>query len=257
MIEHLDIGEVASRTGLTLRALRFYESKGLVRPLRTSGGRRVYAVGDLARLHAINVLRHAGFALAEIGGLLSRRDIDVGQLVATQLTVLDARAAELEQARALLQSLQERLASAEPLNVVMMCDLLSTGQIGMSRDAWQDVAARFFTDVERERWQAKMPLLPAAFDADDYNRRWAELGSRIGERLPLDPTSEEAQRLLGEWEALLAPFRAVASPDMMKGATRLFDAMEHWGGGMKLPFSNEVWRFIQAAAANRQNPTCS
>ena len=257
MIEHLDIGEVASRTGLTLRALRFYESKGLVRPLRSSGGRRVYAVGDLARLHAINVLRHAGFALAEIGGLLSRRDINVEQLVATQLTVLDARVAELDQARTLLQSMRKRLASAEPVDILMMCDLLNTGQIGMSRDAWQAVAARYFTDAEQERWQAKMLLLPAGFDADDYNRRWAELGSRIGERLPLDPTSEEAQQLLGEWEALLAPFRAVASPDMMKGVTRLFDAMEHWKEGMEPPFSSEVWRFIQAAAANRKNPACS
>lgn len=257
MINHLEIGEVAARTGLTLRALRFYESKGLVRPLRTSGGRRLYAVGDLARLHAINVLRHAGFALTEIGRLLSRRDIDVAQLIATQLTVLDARAADLEKARALLQTLQKRLASAEPVNVVMICDLLSTGRIGISRDAWRDVAARFFTDAERGRWKAAMPLLPAGFDVDDYNRRWAELGSRIGERLPLDPASEEAQRLLGEWEALLAPVRAVASRETMQEATHLFDAMEHQGPGMELPFWNEVWRFIEAAAATRKNSACS
>jgi MerR family transcriptional regulator, thiopeptide resistance regulator len=257
MIEHLDIGEVASRTGLTLRALRFYEGKGLVRPLRTSGGRRIYAVGDLGKLHAINVLKQAGFALAEIGRLLSRRDIDIEQLVATQLTVLDGRAADLEKTRTLLRSLQKRFASAEPLDIVSMCELLSTGHIGMTRDDWRAIAERFFTAAERERWQARLPLLPAGFDTEEYGRRWAELGSRIAERLPLDPSCAAAQQLLDEWEALLAPFRAVASPDMMKGATRLYDATAEWGEGGARPFSNEVWQFIQAAAANRQDPACS
>jgi DNA-binding transcriptional MerR regulator len=42
MIETLEIGEVAERTGLSHRALRFYEARGLVKPLRLAGGRRAY-----------------------------------------------------------------------------------------------------------------------------------------------------------------------------------------------------------------------
>ncbi len=66
----LDIGDVARLTGLTLRALRFYEARGLVAPLRTAGGRRVYGSGELARLNAAVALKQAGFSLAEIGRLL-------------------------------------------------------------------------------------------------------------------------------------------------------------------------------------------
>lgn len=46
MDEALDISAVAAATGLTLRALRFYEARGLVSPLRTAGGRRIYGRGN-------------------------------------------------------------------------------------------------------------------------------------------------------------------------------------------------------------------
>lgn len=80
----LAIGTVARATGLTLRALRFYEARGLVRPMRTAGGRRVYGPGELARLNAAVALKRAGFSLAQIGALLGGRTLDLGRLVALQ-----------------------------------------------------------------------------------------------------------------------------------------------------------------------------
>ncbi|MHA3840361.1 MerR family transcriptional regulator [Sphingomonas aestuarii] len=52
MNERIDISEVARRTGLSVRALRFYEQRGIVQPLRGEGGRRVYAPGELAKARA-------------------------------------------------------------------------------------------------------------------------------------------------------------------------------------------------------------
>ncbi len=46
MEDVVDIGDVAQATGLKLRALRFYEARGRVRPLRTAGGRRVYGAAS-------------------------------------------------------------------------------------------------------------------------------------------------------------------------------------------------------------------
>lgn len=47
----MQIGEVADRTGLSLRTLRYYEEVGQVRPsTRTSGGFRLYSETDVARL---------------------------------------------------------------------------------------------------------------------------------------------------------------------------------------------------------------
>jgi len=62
---HLTIGEVARRFDMTLRALRFYESKGLLRPLR-DGQTRFYAPRDLVRVELILKGKQLGFTLTEI-----------------------------------------------------------------------------------------------------------------------------------------------------------------------------------------------
>ncbi|MDO9487398.1 MAG: MerR family transcriptional regulator, partial [Sphingomonadaceae bacterium] len=81
MISPLDIAEVCRRTGLTSRTLRFYEAKGLLAPLRTNSGRRLYGAGELARLNQITVLKRAGFSLAQIDGLLAGRAPDLAALI--------------------------------------------------------------------------------------------------------------------------------------------------------------------------------
>src|SRR3989304_3948597 len=65
---HLQIGEVAERTGLTQRTLRFYEEKGLLKPpTRMEGGFRLYSEADVQRLQQIKRLQQLlGFSLAEI-----------------------------------------------------------------------------------------------------------------------------------------------------------------------------------------------
>ena len=64
------IGDVAKRFGLTLRALRFYDSKGLLRPLR-DGQVRYYGPKDLIRIELILKGKQLGFTLAEIISMLS------------------------------------------------------------------------------------------------------------------------------------------------------------------------------------------
>ncbi len=64
--------EAVKRTGLTPRAIRYYEELGLLRPSgRTSGGFRLFTEADLAQLRRINELQTLlGFSLAEIKQLL-------------------------------------------------------------------------------------------------------------------------------------------------------------------------------------------
>jgi DNA-binding transcriptional MerR regulator len=67
----LRIQEVAADTGLTPRAIRYYEELGLLAPARSEGAYRLYDGEDLDRLRFIRGLRDdAGFSLAEIRRLL-------------------------------------------------------------------------------------------------------------------------------------------------------------------------------------------
>lgn len=72
------IGELAEEFGVTLRAIRFYEDHGLLRPLR-EGQRRVYREGDRIRLKLILRGKRLGFSLAEISEILALYDRPKGE----------------------------------------------------------------------------------------------------------------------------------------------------------------------------------
>lgn len=98
---HHSIGEVASATGLTVRALRHYDAIGLVRPsLRTGAGHRLYGDGDLARLARVVALRQLGLGLEQVAAAL-----DVEEPEAVLRRHLAALERELELTAALRQRL--------------------------------------------------------------------------------------------------------------------------------------------------------
>ena len=62
----LPIGVLAQRTGLAVSAIRFYEEKGLVTALRTSGNQRRFLRSDIRRLSFILIAQKLGLGLVEI-----------------------------------------------------------------------------------------------------------------------------------------------------------------------------------------------
>ncbi|HWQ28875.1 MAG TPA: MerR family transcriptional regulator [Dehalococcoidia bacterium] len=74
---YLQIGEVAERTGVTQRTLRFYEEKGLLKPpTRMEGGFRLYSEEDVQRVERIKRLQTLlGFTLAEIKEMVEAEEV--------------------------------------------------------------------------------------------------------------------------------------------------------------------------------------
>ena len=83
----------------------------------------------------------------------------------------------------------------------------------MEHENWKKVADRYFTPEEQARWAETMKDGPADFDQEAYSRQWSDLSARIAAALPLDPVGPEARAFYDEWQALLAPFTAVATPE--------------------------------------------
>ena len=240
----LDISEVCRRTGLTSRTLRFYEASGLVSPLRTYSGRRLYGAGELERINLIVSLKRAGLTLSQIARLTGRGAINLKQLIDAQLEAIAERKAELREAEVLLKSVKSRIDRGEPVDAATFCSLIKNEELTMQDDQWKKVLGEHYGEEELAHWRANPP--PADFDQAEYSRKWKDLGDRIQAALPLDPDSPEAQKLYEEWQQLLAPFKAVASPQMMEGASRLYERMGEWEGEVGAPFSSEVFAFIQA-----------
>ncbi len=67
----LTIGETAHRCGLATSTLRFYEEKGLISSIRTSGNQRLYHRAALRRISVIRVAQSLGLTLGEIGEALA------------------------------------------------------------------------------------------------------------------------------------------------------------------------------------------
>lgn len=111
------IGEVADRTGVTQRTLRFYEEKGLLTPAdRMDGGFRLYSDQDVERIRLIKQLQSLlGFSLAEIKEMVESEEIRAN-LRATQAPPerRDDPAIARPRAEQALRALRRQLAVVEP-----------------------------------------------------------------------------------------------------------------------------------------------
>ncbi|NEE20647.1 MerR family transcriptional regulator [Streptomyces sp. SID7499] len=115
--EHMQIGEVAARTELSLRTIRHYEETGLVVPsARSRGGFRLYTEADVARLMVIRRMKPLGFTLDEMRALLEATDrLDSGgELAPDDRAELLGRVRDFERAaQQRVEELRTRLSRAE------------------------------------------------------------------------------------------------------------------------------------------------
>jgi MerR family copper efflux transcriptional regulator len=114
--EHVQIGDVAERTGLSLRTIRWYEEVGLVPPsARTSGGFRLYTDADIERLELVKRMKPLDFTLEEMRDLLTTVDqLDDPKTPAAERSALRERLVmyrELADQR--VATLRTQLANAE------------------------------------------------------------------------------------------------------------------------------------------------
>ena len=122
----LQIGEVAERTGVTQRTLRFYEEKGLLKPpSRLEGGFRLYSEDDVQRVERIKDLKSLlGLSLANIKELVEaeeikhqiratyRRDAGISERrgkINKAIELTQRQAGIIEQKRTALQDMQDQL----------------------------------------------------------------------------------------------------------------------------------------------------
>jgi DNA-binding transcriptional MerR regulator len=98
-VETLSIGEAAGKVGLNASALRYYEERGLVRPVTRRGGRRRYGPEELRRLAFIHVVQRLGISLDTAAAVLDEpsdrwREMVRGQIAALQDLIALAQGAQ-------------------------------------------------------------------------------------------------------------------------------------------------------------------
>jgi DNA-binding transcriptional MerR regulator len=117
----MKIGELAARSGITAKAIRFYEQAGVLpEPGRTPGGYRDYGEDFVERLEFVRRAQAAGLTLKQAGQILAVRDggqapcEHVQDLLARRLAEVRAHIAELVTLEQHLQALLDNAHSATP-----------------------------------------------------------------------------------------------------------------------------------------------
>ncbi len=186
----LKVGELAKRSGVTVRTLHHYDAIGLLTPsARSDTGYRLYTRNDVARLHQIQALRRLGLSLPDIGTVLADPDSHLSSVVEQQLQVLDSQIAESVAWRDRLAQLQGQLSRGEePAHG----DGLTTLEMVTMLD-------RYLTKDEQKRF---FMLITAD---NSTGAKWLDLVKSVREAMAMQvpPQSPEAQQLARRWVSML------------------------------------------------------
>lgn len=246
----LSIGELARRSGISIRALRLYEEQGLLQPLRTQAGRRVYGAADIGRLQHVLLLKKAGCTLTQIRRLLEQRRFDPVAMIDLQINAIEQQCQSLIQALATLRATRLRLTDGAVISVEALCDLIKLGEQTMTEEAWKPVLDHYYTAEDQQRWQAaKAEFTPGA--NEDYARAWSELIAQVEAAMACGVASDDpaAVKLALSWHALQKPLVEKLGLQTWNKAAKMYQEMDQWQTDtVKAPFSSEVYQYMSAAS---------
>jgi DNA-binding transcriptional MerR regulator len=240
--EALRVGELARRTGLTVRTLHHYDAIGLLRPsLHTEAGYRLYTAGDVARLQQILSLRQLGFSLEEVRDCLDRPGF-------SPLEVIDLHVARLVEQIQRQQQLRERLGA-------LAVQLRAAGEVSAEEFLQlieeMTMLEKYFTPqqqalIQERREQAGEETLR------QKQEEWAEVIALIRAEMDrgTDPADARMQVLAKRWVDLLE-WSTGGDPEMKQSMKR------HWeeqGDALAAQFGSQydsrpIWGYIDRAIA--------
>jgi Cu(I)-responsive transcriptional regulator len=132
----MNIGDVARRSGLPAKTIRYYEDIGLVQPLRGENGYRRFRDSDLHKLAFLGRARSLGFTLDDCRSLLAlyedrgRASAEVKAIARDHLTGIERKLEELQQMHRTLSHLVDRCAGDHRPDCPILADLAADPDAG-------------------------------------------------------------------------------------------------------------------------------
>lgn len=250
--EALKVGELAKRTGLTVRTLYHYDAIGLLTPSQhTEAGYRLYTADDVARLQQVLSLRQLGFSLDEVRGCLDRPGFSPLEVIGLHVARLREQIDSQRQLCQRLETLTAQLRAAGEVSADEFLDAI----VGITM--LETLQSKYFTPeqmqaIKQGREQAGPESLGRMQDC------WAELIALIRAEMErgTDPADPTVQALARRWQALL--HQATGSDPGIQQAMK-----RHWeeqGDTLAARFGSEydsrpIWGYFEAANRHRAGTT--
>lgn len=197
----MKIGELARRSGISVRTLHHYDKIGLLKPAVGGGGEhRLYSKLELARLQRILALRELDFSLAEIHELLDDPRVSLERVVAAQLE-------RLERDIHLRQAVQERLKAIH--QTLIHNEDPSIDDVLLTLEAMNQMNdfSKHYSPEQMEYLERRKQLVGAE-RMGEVQQEWSELFADFAsaEAAGLDPQSDEAGVLAERFRSLIEEF---------------------------------------------------
>jgi DNA-binding transcriptional MerR regulator len=246
--EALKVGELARRTGLTVRALHHYDAIGLLRPsLHTEAGYRLYTGRDIARLQQVVSLRQLGLSLEEIRDCLDRPGFSPLEVIDLHLARLRE---QIESQRRLCQRLEAIAARLRTAGEVSADEFLRAIE-GMT------MIEKYFTPEQLESIRECREEV-----GEEHLRQkqaeWGELIALIRAEMErgTDPGDAKVQALAQRWQRLMDE-SGLGDPAMKQSVKRLWEEqgdnlVAQYGSALD---SRPVWGYLDKAFAAAKGST--
>ncbi len=249
---HLSPAETARRFGVSIKALRLYEQRGLLAPLRTRNGStgaawRVYGPDQVARLHQILALKRLGLPLARIAELLSGPD-RLEAILALQEQALMRDSEALSRALALVRAARVKLASGNALSIDDLAHLTKeTVMPNLTEEERMEllkpISAKYFTPEDAAK------LKQRKYDQPAVTAQWNELfaQAKAFAAANADPASPPVQDLARRWQALIAQFTGGDEAMANKVRSVWKDAMNDPKLAPLIPWTPQIAAYMKKA----------
>ena len=238
------VGELATRTGMSVRALHHDDEIGLLTPtLRTPSGYRLYQQADVERLQQIQSLRLMGIPLDEVKRLLDGAGMTPREVIDLHLARLHEQIAAQHRLAERLRALAQHMDSVETTSLDDLCHIIqvttamekyfTTEQLEVLRDRRTSISEEHMHEV-RDSWSEIIPKVrnamqakvdPASPEMLSIARQWKDL---VEEFTGGDPKIAQAVRTMYEHEepTLEQQLGEVPTPEMFAYMSRAFAALK-------------------------------
>jgi len=194
----LKIGQLARRTGLTVRTLRYYDEIGLLNPSkRMDSGYRLYGVEEIERLHNILALRQLGFSLEEIQSCLVNPEYSLDNIIIRQMKQVREDIELKKQLYARLKTMADHIRFAEKISVD---ELIQTMKVMTMHE-------KYFNEDQMEELKQRRNNI-GQVRMQQAQKDWQELINdvRIEMKNGADPIDKKVQELAKRWKKLIEEF---------------------------------------------------
>jgi MerR family transcriptional regulator, thiopeptide resistance regulator len=195
---HWKIGELAKRTGVSVRTLHHYDEIGLLSPShRTDAGHRLYGREEVIRLQQIVSLRQVGLPLDEIRRFLQSHAGSAQEVIRMHLARLREQIERQQSLCRRLEALAARFTSAEQASVDDYLDAIEE----------MTMYDKYFSKEQLDTLAARREQLGEAH-LREVEQEWPRLIAQVREEMErgTDPKDPRMQALAKRWQELIAEF---------------------------------------------------